>query len=97
MPEEQKLLIDLDELRKVMLNEGSPIGARICKEAHDYISNRVKPQVTPKIAELEKENKRLRKALEKIHNDIGVCGNDSIGKWGVEEYCRNILGYSNSK
>ena len=41
MTEEQKLLIGLDELRITMLNEGSPTGAKICKNAYDYISNRL--------------------------------------------------------
>lgn len=47
MTGEQKLLIGLDELRIAMLNEGSPTGAKICKDAHDYISNRLEKLVKP--------------------------------------------------
>ena len=52
-------------------------------------------QVILKTMELAEEKERLTKALQRIHNDVGVCGNDSIGKWGVEEYCNNVLNDNN--
>ena len=54
METKQKILIQLDELRKAMLNENSPTGARICKEAQDYISNRFEQQVNATLAEDDK-------------------------------------------
>lgn len=52
-------------------------------------------QVMLKIMDILEENRKFRKAIEKIHNDIGVCGNDSIGKWGIEEYCNGVLNDNN--
>jgi hypothetical protein len=47
MDNKQRILIGLDELRAIMLNENSPNGARICKEAMDYISNLIEAPVSP--------------------------------------------------
>lgn len=54
MEEKEKIIIQLDELRKIMLNENSPTRAKICKEAIDYINNQIKPKVNagPKIISL---------------------------------------------
>jgi len=32
------IIADLAELKRILLNEGSHVGARICKDAIDYIS-----------------------------------------------------------
>jgi hypothetical protein len=51
---------------------------------------KVESEVKPEIAEIKKENKKFKEAIKKIYQ-AAVCGNNNIGKWGLEEYCYNLL------